>query len=917
MENVEDIYRLTPIQEGMLFHSLSEPGAGVYLEQFTSVLSGEFDKQAFQDAWQRIVRRHSILRTIFLWEDIDHPLQVVRREVTLPWRTEDWRDRSDAVRKSDFKNLLCQDRKQGIELSKAPVSRMVLIREEEDTWRFLWTFHHILLDGWSVPIVLREVFAQYKAILNAQPVELVDRPFFRTYVAWQQGQDMTAAEKFWKDELASPPPPSHLQIFESQNREGPKTLRTESIFSAKTTHSLRSFARENGLTLNTIVHGAWAILLSRYTDQKEVIFGSTVSGRPPTLPGVEKIIGCCINTLPLRVKVEPEMDAVSFLSTLQKKHVRIRDFEYSPLGDIQKWSGTPAGDSLFQSLVVFENYPAGFSNLDAPGLTLSDLEIREQSNYPLALLALPDEEQLRLFLIHETAILGPGAGERLLGHIAQILRWFIGNPKGKVKDAPILSDSEFQQICQWEQTPSPGNSTPDSVLKMIQKQLASRGGQPAVFFRDQILTYDELDQKTNALACILNDLGVKSGDRIGICLNRSPEMIVGILGILKSGGAYIPLDPAYPEKRLGYILEDSGTDLVVTSKELALNLGSVNRVLIEDLTESSNSKYPAIDPSPDDLAYVIYTSGSTGQPKGVGVTHGNLSFSTQARFDFYRDPVQKFLLLSSISFDSSVAGIFWTLCSGGAVVLPNDGNELDIENISALIADRGVTHTLCLPSILTLLLQLPSAERLRSLETTIVAGETCPSHLPKLLRNTLPTCQLFNEYGPTEATVWCSVFHVDPEQDRIPVPIGKPIPGARISVLNREGSAMPIGAVGEICVAGPGVVPGYLGQPALTRERFQPEQGEGKRYRTGDLGCWLEDGNLRLQGRADGQVKVRGYRIELGEIEAALLEHPGIATAVVVAEYQQVDSSVEGLTASLERLSPTEAEEILKEVATL
>lgn len=918
MENVDDVYKLSPVQEGILFHSVAAPDSGVYIEQFFCRFEGPFDAAVFAAAWSRVFDRHPALRTVFLWEDIDEPLQVVRREVALPWRSEDWRSLEEGERRARWEQLLDEDRREGFDLTKAPVSRMLLVREGEESTRFLWSFHHLLLDGWSTALVIQEVLGEYAAATGGGKTAANGTLPFREYIAWQQRQDEAQSRSFWEGELRGFAEPTRIDFpGEVPGPHGGTRRRRIALDSGLTT-SLKAAARRHGVTLNTVIHGAWAMVLHRYSGKDDVVFGSTVSGRPADLEGVEKMIGCCINTLPFRVGIDPGRPLRDWLADLQQRHVRLREFDYTPLSSIQAWSELPPGTPLFESIVVFENYPVAFSGLHETGVRVREIDVREQSNYPLALLALPEGEQLVFLLVHDCRVFPGETVARIAAYLETVLRWLAGPESEKLAQAPLLSPAESAQIDDWCCAPAPAGDGSGTILSLVGRHVSRKGNQTALVCRDEALSYRELDEKSEALACALQEAGAAAGDRIGVCLERSPELVIAILAILKAGGAYVPLDPGYPGERLRYMLEDSGARLVVTRRGLDPDLGMASLVFADDApAELPASGRPGREAGPDDLAYLLYTSGSTGRPKGVGVTHANLLHSNLARFAYYGAPPARFLLLSSISFDSSVAGIFWTLAGGGTLVLPEENLEQDIAALSFLIAERRVTHTLCLPALFALLLEHAPRGTLASLDTVIVAGEECPPDLCRRHHALLPQCRLHNEYGPTEATVWSTVWESLPSGIPPRVPIGRPIPGAEVRVLDAWRRQVPVGVPGEVWIGGGGVVPGYWKRPDATAQCFipNPYAPGGRLYRTGDLACWLPGGNLLFLGRGDGQVKVRGFRIELGEVEAALREHPAVAEAVAVTEQSLVDDDIDSLVAALGRLDKADAEALLNQLA--
>ena len=637
-------------------------------------------------------------------------------------------------------------------------------------------------------------------------------------------------------------------------------------------------------------------LLSRYAGQEDVIYGATVSGRPPALPGIETAVGLFINTLPMRVQATGETPLAEWLAELQQQIIQVQEYEYSSLASVQAWSDTPRGESLFESIVVFENYPANTPNLASVGLEVSDFQYHEQSNYPLALLVLPGEE-IELIIVHDTHRFSSEIIDRILQQLRNLLISFVQAPQRPLNTFSLSESHAAAEI--------PNSSVPDEKCQLVHELFEHHAEldpeSPALISQRQQLSYRQLNDRANALARQLQSLGVGPDTFVGIYAARSVEMVVGILGVLKAGGAYVPLDPEYPGDHTQFIIDDANVDIVLTTSELEDQVpAKAIRIVAIDapaMTEGTQTAAPKTSTSPDNIAYIIYTSGSTGKPKGVLVTHRNLLYSTWARRDYYQDPVERFLLLSSFAFDSSVAGIFWTLCEGGTLVLPEHKIEQDTARLLGLIKDTRITHTLCLPSLYSILLNDAYDDSLATVKVVIVAGESCSPSLYEEHARRAHTTQLHNEYGPTEATVWCSAHRLSATDSRAAVPIGKPIDGCQIFVLDHHGQPAPVGVHGELFVGGLGITRGYLNQPELTAERFVTRQFGDSRpmrlYRTGDLGCYRPDGNLMFLGRVDRQVKIRGYRIEPGEIEELLKRHDDVVDAVVVAMNQRTPGHVD------------------------
>ncbi len=920
-KKIEAIFPLTPMQEGILFHSLMTPGSGMYFEQFSCKIHANLDIPLFQSAWDQIILRHPALRTLITWKNRKQPLQIVRSQVEIPWLTADWREIPAEEHELKIHDFLDTDREKGFNLSEPPLIRLALFQLDETLYQFVWSFHHILLDGWSMRVVLKDVFKTYEASLNGGAPDLEATPPFQTYVRWLQQQDMENAEEYWKTQLKGFYSPTSFGLSaQNINRidSGNQFSEKEIVLTEKLTHSLKNFARVHRITLNTVAQGAWSLLLSQYSQETDVAFGVTISGRPIDISGVDRMVGLLINTLPLRVQVDLEKPLIPWLKNIQVQMLENQTYEFSSLAAIQKWSDVVPGTPLFNSILVFENHP---TNLDQPdpaaSLKTSDARYIEYSNYPLALLVVPGE-QMQVIAVYDQGWFDEETISRLLSHFENILNQMVLKQNAELSELSLMSEAERSLVLhQWNETDAPYPKD-TGIHTLIEKYAKETPFNQAVVFEDRILTYGELNEAANALAKNLIDLGVRPDTLVGVYLERSPELIIAILGILKAGGAYVPIDPSYPDERVVFILQDTKCPVVVTHSDLTHQLpefksnefrGSL--VLIDEISPLVPGKMPLELPQiqPDNLAYVIYTSGSTGTPKGVMVTHQNLVHSTTARINYYPDTIDSFLLLSSFAFDSSLAGIFGTLCQGGKLVLPRQRQEQDASSLVSLIHQHQVTHMLTLPSLYMVLLELFSQDQLKSLRNIIVAGEACPPELAQRHFNTIPHARLYNEYGPTEATVWCTVYELTQDDVNVSVPIGKPIANTKVYILDEHGHPCPIDITGELHVGGEGVARGYLNQTALTAQRFIPnpflsELPEGKTaqesgsriYKTGDLARWRPDGEIEFLGRIDNQVKIRGYRVELGEIENVLLSHPDIREAVVIArqDHATVQQEIRG-----------------------
>lgn len=877
LENVADIYGLSPMQEGMLFHTISAPGSGVFVDQIALDLVGDLDPSAFRNAWARLIERHTALRTALLWDGLDQPLQIVRERVEIEVVEHDWASLDDSEREERWQELLAADRTRGFDLSDAPLMRMALIQLGQGSWRWLWSFHHLIADGWSAQVLLGEFLSLYGAV----SAELPSPVPYRDFIAWLAKQDQSSAERFWRERLTGFETPHKLESPDGPEPPGIGYGEASFELDEATTASLRAMATAERVTLNTAMLGAWSLLLGRWTREPDVVFGVTTSGRPPDLPGAERAVGLFINTLPVRVGVPAEARLGDWLRGIQKAQTEQRDYEQTSLAAVQRWSDAPAGDALFESIFVFENYPPASRRMGS--LEIRDMRFFEQSNYPLAVLVEP-RDRLKVTLVYDEARFDREWIGRLGGWLTALAEQFGSDGGRALGEFDLAGPQERLQLCEWNSGPALEPGVDECIHHLIARTAERRPEAVAAADENGSLTYAELETAAEGVADRLRNAGVGPGKIVGLHIGRSTVMIAGLLGILKSGAAYAPLDPAYPEAHIRLLLEGGEIATVLTTQALRDRLPTGMQAVTIDGPPPSPSAPASREPTPDDFAYIIHTSGSTGRPNGVTVTHRNLVYSTRARIAYYGEPVGRFLLLSSFAFDSSVAGIFWTLCSGGALILPGPGVEQDLDRLLELAASHQATHLLALPTLYALMLEHPRRDALDSLEVAIVAGEACGASTAQTHFERRPKAKLYNEYGPTEGTVWCTVHEIVSSEE--PVPIGKPIPGAEVYLLDVHGRPAPVGVAGEIHIGGPGVAPGYLNQPELSAERFVWIEVDGERrrvYRTGDLARYRSDGALMFLGRVDEQIKIRGHRIEIGAVESALRRLPAASDAVAAA----------------------------------
>jgi amino acid adenylation domain-containing protein/non-ribosomal peptide synthase protein (TIGR01720 family) len=904
---VEDVYPLTPMQEGMHFHSLLAPGSGVYVGQFGYLLSGPLDVRALERAWQDAVARHEILRASFAWEGLPRAVQVVHRQAELPFRVEDWRGLDGAERQARLERHLEADLVEGFDTRRSPLMRVALFRLENEEHQLLWTHHHLVMDGWSLALLFRDVLAAYAAHVRGQAPHAAPAVRFREYVAWLERQDRSRAERFWRRALAGFDAPTPLPVPRTapSGEEGQGTAAL--LLSEERSIALQERARRWGVTPSTLVQGAWALLLARYAGADDVLFGATVSGRPADLPGAEEIVGLFINTLPVRVRLRPEATLGEWLARLQGEQAEAREHDYAPLVEVRKWSDVPPGEALFRSLVVFENYPVDREMDEAggvQGVRARNNLVRGRSNYPLSLVA-QGASRLGLEIHHDRGWVGTEAAERLAGHLRVLLEGMAAHPGRRLAEVGLLDEGERARVlATWNSTAAPRPFAP--VHELFSAQAARTPGAAAVVFGDERVSYAALERRSGDLAGRLRRLGVGPETRVGVCLERTPELVVAVLAVLRAGGAYVPLDPAHPAERILALLDGSGARVVVTAGAAAARLhgyvGAVVRLdtgpeISRDREDGplSHSRTFALSHSlsPESLAYVIHTSGSTGRPKGVMVSHGSLANYLAWIGTVLDEPPGAIPLLSPPTFDASLKQLFHPLLRGEAVWILPEAVAADPSALLRALGGRDAVVVNCVPSLWSAILESRAAGGSRGLEgvrQVLLGGEPLPAELVRATREACPRARIWNLYGPTEATANATAARLDPGGW---VSIGRAVDNAQAYVLDADLGPVPVGVPGELYLGGDGLARGYLGRPELTAERFVPDpfggapRGGARLYRTGDRARWLAGGEVEFLGRVDQQVKVRGFRIEPGEVEAALEGHPAVRQALVHA-YEHV-----------------------------
>ncbi len=881
---IEDIYPLSPMQQGMLFHDLLAPETGVYVNQMSLDIDG-LDSDRFAAAWRRAIARHALLRTAFLWRgESEQPLQIVYKQAPLSLEILDWRGGRE-IGEADLQGLRNQDRARGFDHARAPLLRMILVRLSERRWHWIWTSHHSLLDGWSTSQLLGEVLDDY--VGNQRHAGSAT---YRDYIAWLSRRDAAAAETFWHARLSLLDEPTLLADALAKPMSGQGHGSQVCRLDAAATARLQTFAQQQRVTLNTLLQAAWALLLGRYCGRDTVALGATVSGRPADLRGVECIVGLFINTLPLIARIKAGQRVGDWLRELQQENLAMRDYEHTPLYDVQRWAGQ-AGTALFDSLLVFENFPvdAALAN-SASGLSFGLPQHVDTTHYPLTL-NVSIGETLGLAYGYWLDRFDAETVARIARHLEQLLFALAENAECRLGEIVLPAAEELGH--QATQNTAETAYPPGLAHELISQTATVQPDAPALLFGDAAMSYAELESRANRLAHYLIDLGVGPEMPVGIAVERSFELVVGLLAIVKAGGAYVPLDPDYPDERLAYMIEDSGIGLLlshgaVIDKFRAICSTPEKECVAYDLDNLDVSGFPGSAPlvnlHPSHPAYIIYTSGSTGRPKGATNTHAALANRLRWMQQAYAiGPNDTVLQKTPFSFDVSVWEFFWPLMTGARLAIAAPGAHRDPAALADTLRRQQVTTLHFVPSMLAEFVNQPNLPNFPALKRIVCSGEALSADLQQRVFERLPGVELNNLYGPTEAAI--DVTHWTCRADgQASVPIGEPIANIQIHILDRDLNPQPAGVAGELYIGGIGLARGYHHRPGLSAERFLPDPfGSGGRlYRTGDLARRRADGVIDYLGRIDQQIKLRGLRIELGEIEAALLGQPGIQEAVVL-----------------------------------
>ncbi|MCX6580361.1 MAG: amino acid adenylation domain-containing protein [Candidatus Aminicenantes bacterium] len=926
-ENIENIIALTPLQEGMLFYYLKDTSSIRYFEQLYLTLSGEIELKYFEKAWNLVIETNEILRTVFRWENLENPVQVVLKKHELQWEYSDISSMEPGKIDNRIDMMKKEDRKRSFDFGEVPF-RVLLCKVEEKKFAMIISNHHILYDGWSNGIILKEFIRFYNALRGGEKCEKKVKTKFKEYIRWIKNQDSAMQLEFWKEYLSGFEIKPAAANFASIEPGTPENGYFVYRFSGQIVEEISDFVKKRKITPSTLLYTGCGIVLQRYLNSDDIVIGTLESGRKARINGIEDMVGLLINTLPLRVKTTSFHRVNALLQETAQVLIKREKYEWTQLADINRCAGVKGTENLFDFLVAVENYPidkalastGATSPESSPGdyLRIESYSQEEQTEYDLTMI-IKTFEGIELSISYNKGRFEEEGIRRMAAHFETAVGELMRQYENHVFQLDILTQVERKKILEDFNDTAVEFPADRTIDVLFREHVEKRPDKCAVvFYQDGNkslpliqITYRELDERVNRMANLLREKGVIPGMIVSIMVERSIEMIIGIYSIIKVGGAYLPIDPEYPEERIEYLLKDSGAKIMLGRAEERKSRRAEEKKNLEiifiDSFESSNFRAS----NPSNLAYIIYTSGSTGKPKGVMVEHcslANLLNWVQRKYSL--GEFDMLIQNTTYVFDVSIFELFWWGVTGASVYLPPVGDEKEPAALVKAIEKQRITHIDFVPSLLMLFLEyleeLPSLKPIKSLRQVVATGEELPVHHVEYFYRVMrggTGVRLVDLFGPTEATVEVSYFNCAPGENRRRIPIGKPIDNIYLYILGNHSHIQPIGIPGELCISGIGLARGYLNSPELTAEKFilpsvsrNPfEKGfacwdlpkflfnrHSPLYKTGDLARWLPDGNIEYLGRIDHQVKLRGFRIELGEIENQLLKHNQVKEAVVI-----------------------------------
>ncbi len=893
--NVEEILSLSPMQEGMLYHYLKNPSSNQYYEQLSLNISGKLDIEIYKKAWLFLVEGNEILRTIFAWKRLNKPVQIFLKNTQISFKENDFSGIIDKEKKQGFLDKVKQDDlKDKFNLETYPLFRVTLCKVAHESYEMILSHHHIIFDGWSTGIILKEFFKAYTAFSQGKSLQSPKKTSFRQYLKWLEDRDIDSEKNYWQKYLAGLENKSYLPADSYQHGELLNVNDYEFKIADTLTEKINTFVKNEGVTVASLLNACWGILLQRYNNSKDVLFGATISGRPAEIPGIEEMVGLFLNTIPVRFNHEKEETVIKeIIKTVNADAIKRKNYEHLPLVEIKNLTELATEDTLFESLLVVENYPLEEVLTDINcNLRVNSYSTFEMTNYNLTII-ISLFDGIKINFIYNSDTFREKTIKRIGNYLTKILDEVLKNPEEKVSKLDLLFIEEKNRLLVEFNNTEKEFIENKVIHQLFAEQAEKMPDNIAIINSDKKVTYGQLNEKANQLARTLFTKGVKQETIVAIMAEPSIEMVTGIMAILKTGAAYLPLSPDLPKERIKYMLTDSGTEILLTESQFKDKFDPSIEVLNLNQAEIYADDKSNLKNKSDfkNLAYIIYTSGSTGKPKGVLVEHGSL-LNTLAGLqqEYPIDQGDIWLLKTTFMFDVSLTEIFGWIIGGGSLAVLEAGGEKDPKRILEAIADYKITHMNFVPSMFNLFIDYvetkgeKAVKIINQLKYLMVAGEAISQEQVQRFYNLTKEVEFINLYGPTEATIYATQFPLKDADKYRTVPIGKGVANAKLYILDKDANLQPIGFPGELCIGGKGLARGYLNRSDLNKEKFidNPFRPGERIYRTGDLACWLPDGNIEFLGRLDHQVKVRGYRVELGEIEAQLLGHPLVKEAVVV-----------------------------------
>ncbi len=883
---IQNMYALSPMQQGMLYQYLMDKTSHFYFQQIHITVKATIDIQLFQESVDKLVDRYDVFRTIFVFDKTKVPTQVVLTKKKCPVKYEDISGLEKREKQAYVESAKAKDLEKGFDLTKDTLTRVYLIKLDDSTFDIVWSFHHIILDGWSLPVVIHEFIQIYRSLRTGTLPALKEPVQYACYIRWLESRNKTQAMAYWKKYLDGLDQKTELCSKPKISSE--KYRRRVSGFTLphETVQGLKGLAASNEATLSHVLNCIWAILLQKYNNTNDVVFGIVTSGRNIDVHEMDRAVGLLINTVPIRVKAGQNDTFKSLLRKIRDDLKENLALGYVGLPSIQNCTGIK--DGLFDNIIAFENYPV--EDIKSDSSKIQKIETREQTSYDITV-TISSRRELCIRFTYNANVYEESFIERIQGHIIRMIHQVLLDETDNLKEIDIMTEDEKSFILNGINDTCVDYPREKTVHTLFEEQAERTPENIALTFEKQKLTYRALNKRANRLARVLREKGVKPDTIVAMIAERSPEMIIGLLAILKAGGAYLPLDPAYPGDRIRYTLADSGTKILLTTHALLKSVnfdGEIIDLKDERLNAWDDGNLQNIN-TPGDLAYIIYTSGTTGRPKGVMLEHKNivrLMFNERMQFDFNEKDV--WTMFHSYCFDFSVWEMYGALLFGGRLVLVSKDTAIDTEAYLKLLKEEKVTVLNQIPTPFYSLMnkELNCGTRVLQLRYVIFGGEALKPEMLKEWIKKYPETKLVNMYGITETTVHVTYKEIREEEINQKVSnIGKSIPTLTIYIMDKDLKLLPIGVPGELCVGGEGVGRGYLNRKELTLQKFvsNPYKGGDRIYKSGDLARLLDNGDIEYLGRIDHQVKIRGFRIELGEIESQLLAHPSVREAVVAA----------------------------------